>query len=215
MADRGNLWHLVRLFAQVRKRALTKAIGAAVDVKPAASVEEAVAATRDMLLDLGRIVPAQYLIAKDIAGAVGNRALSKLNDVTSALAGEIALGNSAFAFETKPLFYAPADELRQLAEKLQYHPNTNDYHQTFAAMFTASGVESRIVVSFHSVGKAFRGLVVAVCYFQVGDGPPAPLSDDVFRIGYQETATEVSKRYDKWLDDCLIKGLAEWRRTLV
>jgi len=34
-------------------------------------------------------------------------------------------------------------------------------------------------------------------------------------ITYQEKASEAQERYSKWLDDVLIRGLAEWRRTLV
>jgi len=215
LADEGDMSHLVRLFAQVQKRALTTAIGAAVEIRPAASVEEAVAAARDMLLDLGRIIPTEYLAAKDTAGFLANQTHLRFAEVTSKLKNEIARVNSSFEFRAVTLGGPPPNAIRQLAEKLRYDPNTNDYHQSVAAVFRASTVESQIVVSFHSVGSAFRGLVVAVGYFQVGGGPPVPLSDDVFRISYQEPRTEIETRYGKWLDDRLIKGLAEWRRTLV
>jgi hypothetical protein len=75
-------------------------------------------------------------------------------------------------------------------------------------------VASTIVISFHGVGAAFRGLLVAAGYFQAGDGFAVPLSDDVFRISYQESQEEIDARFDKWLDGCLIQGIAEWRRTL-
>ena len=80
---------------------------------------------------------------------------------------------------------------------------------------TAADITSRIVVSFHGVGAAFRGLLVVMGYFQVGDGPAVPISEDVFRISYQESANEITPRFEKWLDGCLIEGIAQWRRTLV
>jgi fido (protein-threonine AMPylation protein) len=215
VADRGDLSHLVRLFAQIQKRALTKAISKAVDIKQVTSVEEALAATRDMLVNLGRIIPAEYLKAKETAGVLVNDTLGKLSAVTSTLAQDISRANSEFVFQTMISRPAPANELRAIAEKLQYDPNTNDYYQSVVANFTSSGVVSRIVVSFHSVGAAFRGLVVAVGYFQIGDRPPILVSDDIFRINYQEPPGDTRKRYAAWLDECLIRGLAEWRRTLV
>lgn len=214
-ADGGNLWDLVRLFAQLQKRALTKAIGMAVETKPVRSVEDALAVTREMLVDLGRIIPAEYLKAKETAAALFNQTESKFGKVTTTLANDIARVNSSFAFRPGHFGNAPANELRVIAEKLQYDPDVRDYQQSPFATFTSGGVVSRIVVSFHSVGSAFRGLLVAVAYFQAGDGPPIPICDDIFRITYQEPTNDAAKRYSPWLDACIISGLAEWRRTLL
>ncbi len=220
-ADGGDLAILVRLFAQLQKRALTRAIGRAVDVKPVTSVEEALALTRDMLVDLGRIIPAEYLAAKETAGVLVNQTLQRLNTVTAALTKDVSRVSSEFVFRTGTLGPAvpggavPANEIKAIAEKLQYDPNTNDYHSSAVANFQARDVASKIVVSFHGVGSAFRGLLVAVAFFQAGNGPPTPICDDVFRISYQEPRDDVTKRYASWLDACLIRGLAEWRRTLL
>jgi len=213
-ADRGDLSHLVRLFAQIQKRALTKAITMAVEVKPVTSVEEAVAVTRDMLVNLGRIIPTQYLTAKETAKTLANQTLGRFEKVTGTLTNDIARVNGAFSFAAGTLGGPPVNELRAIAAKLHYDPNTNDYQQSPVANLISSGVTSRIVVSFHSVGSSFRGLVAAVAYFQAGDNLPIPLSDDIFRISYEEPRNEVQLRYTPWLEECLIKGLAEWRRTL-
>ena len=214
-ADQGDLSQLVRLFAQVQKRQLTKAIGRAVDVRPFASLDEALAATRDMLVDLGRIIPKKYLAAKAHAARLANIALSRLNVVTSRLRDEITVVDSTFAFSVGALGGAPANEIKGLAEKLGYDPNLNAHHHSVVATLKAGDVTSRIVISFQGVGAAFRGLLVAVAYVQVGDGAPVPICDDVFRISYQESEKEISGRFEKWLDASLIEGLAEWRRTLV
>jgi fido (protein-threonine AMPylation protein) len=215
LADQGDLSHLVRLFAQVQKRALTKAISKAVDVKPVASVEEALAATRDMLVDLGRIIPAQYLAAKQTAGVLVNQTLQRLEAVATTLSNDITRVNSAFSFQAANLGSAPVNDISTIAKKLQYDPNTNDFHRSIFLSLTHNSVAGKIVISFHGVGPAFRGLLVAVGYFQIGEEPPVPVCDDVFRISYQEPQAEAQKRYAKWLDDCLMRGLAAWRRTLV
>jgi hypothetical protein len=42
-----------------------------------------------MLIDLGRIIPAQYLVAKDIAKELVNRTYSRLGSITATLANDI------------------------------------------------------------------------------------------------------------------------------
>ena len=180
------------------------------------TVDEALAATRDMLVDLGRIIPAQYLMAKEYARSLSNFVLVKFNGITKRLSDEISRVSPTFVFTTvATLDQAPSNEIRSVAEKLKYDPNTKDFHQVVVLNLTAGDVTSRIVVSFHGVGAAFRGLLVAVAYFQVGAGDAVPISEDVFRISYQEPGNEIVPRFEKWLEPCVVEGIANWRRTLV
>ena len=214
LADQGDLAPLALLFSQVQKRALTKAIGTAVEVRRAETVDEALSATRDMLVDLGKIIPKQYLVAKSHTGGLVNRTLTKLNNVAARLSEEVTLVEPTFTFGAGTR-HVPSAEIQSIAEKLKYDPNVAVFHESVVITFKVGEVASRIVISFHGVGAAFRGLLVAIGYFQVGDGPAIPLSDDVFRISYQDVQDELLSRFDKWLDGCIIQGIAEWRRTLV
>jgi hypothetical protein len=186
-----------------------------VDIKPVNSVEEALNATREMLTDLGRIIPTQYLNAKAIANVLVKQTQDRFDSVTATLTNDITKVNSDFTFGVGDFREAPTNELHSLAEKLHYEPNTKDYHRSVVATLIAGSVASRIVVSFHSVGSGFRGLVVVVAYFQTDNGPAIPVSEDMFRISYEEPQAEIEKRYARWLDQCLIQGIALWRRTLV
>jgi Fic family protein len=214
-ADHDDLSTLVHLFSQVQKRALTKAIGRAVDIRPVASVEEALTATRDMLVDLGRIIPAEYLLAKEHAQNLANATNNKFGGIVSRLANDISRVDPGYVFSIGVLDQAPSNEIRPVAEKLKYDPNFSDYHRSVVLSLKSAGATSRVVVSFHGVGAAFRGLLVAVAYFQVGDGPAVPISEDVFRISYQEPWDLVLPRFQKWLEPCIVEGIANWRRTLV
>jgi Fic family protein len=214
-ADQGDLSPLVRLFSQLQKRALTKAVGKAADVKPVGTVEEALGATRDMLVDLGRIIPAQYLKAKESAGELMNATLTKFGRTAGRLRDDISRVDSTFAFSAGVFGEAPANEIDAVAAKLKYDPNINVFQQNVVLSLKARDIESRIVVAFHGVGAAFRGLLVAAAYFQTGKGSAVPVSEDVFRINYQEQLSELRPRFDKWLDDSIIEGIAHWRRTLV
>jgi hypothetical protein len=212
-ADGGDLSPLVKLFARLQKRELTHAIGRAADAKPVASVDEAVAVTRDLLVGLGRTIPPQYLEAKNSARRLAERAAVRLTDLAVALTREIA--GSDFAFGATNLNSPPDAELRFLTERLEYDPNPAEFSQNFALNLAAQDVTAKIVVSFHTVGAVFRGLIGVIAYFHAGSNLPVPLSNDIFRIDYKESYEELQQRFTKWLDDCLIKGLAEWRKTLV
>jgi Fic family protein len=214
-ADEGNIGYLVEFFSQIQKRALTSAIGRAVDVKPVSTLDEALEATRNMLVDLGRIIPVQYLTAKTLAAGLANIAQQRFNTVVAKLSADISVVDTTFKFGTGELGNAPTSEIKLIAQKLQYDPNTNDYHKDLVITLTKASVASTIVVSFHSVGAAFRGLLVAASYFRSGSGQPIALSEDIFRFSYQETAPDVNARFSGWLDSCLIRGLALWRRTLL
>jgi prophage maintenance system killer protein len=81
-ADSGDLQPLVHLFSVVQKRLLTKAIGLAIDVRPAKDVNEAIEATRDLLLGLGQIMPKdQWLRARAQAGRLAHALRNKLNEM--------------------------------------------------------------------------------------------------------------------------------------
>jgi hypothetical protein len=213
LADGGDLAPLVALFSRLQKRDLTRAIGRAVDAKPVSSVDEAVVVTRDLLVGLGKTIPPQYLEAKNSARRLAELAAVRLNSVAITLTREIA--GTDFAFGVAALGSPPAAELRFLAERLEYDPNPAEFSQNFALNLAAQGATAKIVVSFHIVGTAFRGLIGVIAYFQAGSDLPAPLSDDIFRIDYKESFAELEERFTKWLDACLIQGLAEWRKTLV
>ena len=212
-ADAGELADLVRLIAQLQKRALTKAIGMAVEARPARSVEEAIAATRDLLRDLGRVAPGDAIKATEIADRLAGVTFAKFEQLRAAFSADLGGINRQLMSGTDT-FIAPAEALRELAQALQYDPNTSGYQQSVVATFTSNGFPSQIVILFHAIGAAFRGVLASVGYFQSRGGPPIVICDDIFRISYQEPVEEAAKRYAPWLDACIIRGLAEWRRTL-
>ena len=214
-ADQGDISPVVQLFARLQKRSLTRAIGRAADVKPVKSVEEALAVTRDLLVDVGRIIPREYNKAKETAAALLQLTNSRLSGVANSLKNDVSQVNKDFMFGVGSFGGPPTKEINAIAAKLQYDPNTNDHHQSLVFSLEVKDAKSRIVVSFHGVGAAFRGLLVVVAYFQSGDRAAVPLSEDVFRISYEEPRPEIDNRYKAWLDQCIIKGLEEWRRSIV
>jgi prophage maintenance system killer protein len=214
-ADQGELSRLVDLFALLQKRALTKAIVKAVDVRPVATVEDAVMATRDMLVNLEKIPSKQQLRAKQIGDKLADTAQARLEALVTSLRQEIGAVNEKFFFSVELPGEPPIHELHSIGEKLKYTPNANLFHRSARVWLRAQAASGQITVSFHGVGAAMRGLLVAAAYFQVGDAEAVPISEDVFRISYHDSLEEIQPRFEKWLDAALIEGIAQWRRTLV
>jgi Fic family protein len=213
-ADGGDLSALVNLFARLQKRELTRAISRAVEATPVATIDEAVALTRDLLVDLKKIAPPEFAAARTSARKLYDATLTRITDLVKKLHSEIGHANRNFGFSIGETSISN-DVLRAFAETFKYLPNARDHSQNIQLNLSGQDATARIAVSFHTVGAAFRGLIAAVPYFQLGEDPLLPLSDDVFRIDYKEPYQDLEERYTKWLDACLIQGLAEWRKTLV
>ena len=212
-ADGGDLAPLMPLFSRLQKRGLTRAIGRAAENRPTGSFEEAVAVTSDLLAGLGRITGRRQLAAKENAAALFDSTQRRFDEAAMKLAAEITRGGSDFRFSRSILKDSPTDELRYLGRALKYSPNLADSSLGPVLNLSSPTMDARIVVCFHTLGAAFRGLIGAVAYLQAGSDLPIPLSEDIFRIDYQERIQELQPRFIKWLDACLIQGLAEWRKT--
>ena len=215
VADDGDLSRLAAMFARIQKRALTSAIAMAADTRPVSSVEEAIEVTRDMLLDLGNVFPPDYLSAKTTAKYLGMIAIRKLNSVVQQLSHDITRVNPDFdaaAGETTAIDL----DLAPVSAVNNYASNTSMYNVAPVLSLRAPGHSSKVVISFHGVGPVFTGLLAVVAYFKTEGIPGAiPLSDDIFRITHAEPLPEAEKRFSKWLDETLIRGFAEWRRSLL
>jgi hypothetical protein len=221
-ADEGGLFFLVGLFSEFQKRAFKRAIARAADIKPVTSVRDALDVTRDMLVSVGRIIRPEYFVAKQIADRIYDDTLRVHDETIAKLSADIAQINREFQFSRTTIGEGALHELQRLAVEsnraegqLGYEPNTTDYLQSSVINLTASGTTSRITVVLTSVGVTFKGVIAVLANFQIESGTIVSLFDEIFWIDYREPVDEVQKRYAKWLDDVMIKGLAEWRRTLV
>src|ERR1017187_4888011 len=214
-ADAGNLGPLVQFFSTIQKRYLTKAIGLAVDVRPASNVEEAVRLTSDMLVNLGRIIPKEWLEAQNSAGDLLNHALGRLNHVTGLLRDQLSTVDSTFTFVTVVLDRPPREALKTIPHNLLYDPDFNQYSKGVQLTLKTSKSASKMVIFFQGAGSSYRGILVVSGFFQEGENQPVPLSDDVFRISYEENLPELRKRFAPWMEACLVRGTALWRRTLL
>lgn len=178
-------------------------------------MDEAIASTRELLVNSGRIIPRDWLKAKEMAGgrlsALVQHRFERMLDL---LAHEIGSVNSAFRFSRTQLSAPLSPQTKVVAERLGYDPDFSQFDSSWAFRMEAPSGVTSIVVSFHGTGAAFRGLIVCSAFLQVGQNDPVVLCDDVFRVSYDEDPAKVENRFQSWLEPCLVKGIALWRGTL-
>lgn len=130
------------------------------------------------------------------------------------LTREIASVDGRFSFTVNHLGAAPP-ALKLIARKLQYDPDFTQHHNAWQFKFTSPAEQTVLVISFHGIGASYRGILAASAYCQVAGNEPVAISDDVFRISYEENPDEVARRFEAWLESCSVTGIAIWRRSLV
>ena len=109
------------------------------------------------------------------------------------------------------------------ARRLDYFANLRDYHEWVRlALVTESG-RSEILLSFHTVGRDFFGVVGAsMCFYRRTRSGGAgieqqivdlqPVSDELFELIYTENSEAAERRFAPWLEEALVMALDQWRR---
>jgi hypothetical protein len=192
---------------------LTKAVARTVEVQPISTIDEAVNATRNLLVKTGKIIPVDYLEAKTRAVELLNIGLSRLNPVVQKLTADVTRADAQFRFSLDSNLGLA--EAAKAVRSLDYEPNFETYKSALTMRLIAGEIQSRIAVAFFGIGPVFKGLLAAVGYFVHGTSEPILLSDDLFLISYADPPAEMHKRFEAWLEACIVKGLAEWRKTLL
>jgi Fic family protein len=189
-ADEGDLGSLVNLFARLQKRDLTKAIVYAAGTKPVSTLDDAIMVTKDVVVALQNLPAGAQVQIEKRATDLLRIARARLKETALKL----------------------AHELRAPAFKFGAHFSSLD-GPSAALILEASGGISRIVVDFGT--GAVGGPTRVGTKIEILSDRSVRLYDDAFRIDYLEPMDQLQPRFQKWLDDGIIRGLAEWRKTLV
>jgi Fic family protein len=227
-ADQGDLSELVALFSGLQKKAFVNALGLAEEALLQERVDQVIAAAKSAFQRRGEALRREWEKAKTVAGNLHSFACKRLEEVASRLSEEIGEYSAEYRFFTDsasqdgPRNYYFRRQIIDAARVLGYFTNTGEYRAwTRLVLDTESRAE--ILVSFHGIGQEFRGLIaVSACFFrreQIDEGERESsdftiLSDDVFQINYREEESRTRERFERWLEQCLLKGLEIWRKGL-
>jgi len=205
-ADDGDLRPLVSLFVESQRRSLIQANEIVWDVKPPRTIEEEIQAARDLLVSRGDIGVKDWLNAKDNANQLVVAAAQRLDAISNSLQKEIGSVSHGFAFQTG------SGQLSEIGDELGYSVSLTDYNRC-VRLHLVTGRKFQVIVSLHSVGPKFRGLIGAAVFLE-SDLERVLVPGGMFQTHYRESGGDALGRFLPWLDEALRNALSRWRRTL-
>ena len=226
-ADYGDLAPLVSLFVGGQRRAIIGAIQAIPDVpislkkkyetSQPQNAEEQIMAAHDLLILKGEIglTSTEWASTKGVAQQVFQSAFARFQQISQIFQREIG---------TRPGFRCQVNngnqgdttveqEFGKLKERYGYQPNFTEWSLWTRLLITAK-VESRIVLSFHSANRKYRGVVAGVLWYVQGNETPIALVDEFFQVNYKENVADAQRRFNPWLEQGLGRGFGRWRDQL-
>lgn len=228
-ADRGDLAPLVDLFAAAQRKAFVNALGIARDVLRASEhLDHMVAAIGDHFRKRDEDLAKNMVKAKNHAKNLWEEAGRTFADASTRLQEVIGSSPHRNAFDDE---CAPDDktgrrrwhrwQIIEAAKELDYFANTAEFAAWRRLGLETENGRSEIFLSFHAVGREYRGIVGASLSFyrkpETDEGHSRiedryTVGKELFQINYLESLEAVQARFDAWLDKHLLQALDLWRR---
>ena len=235
-ADTGDLRPLTELIGTIQKRSCRAALSAIGDVeREDARLEQMMDAIGEAFDGRDRFLRYETAYAKEIAQRLRVNAEAQFEEVRAGLEQRIDTAvadrqifvNTGHDHTEQRGWYRY--QVVDTARRLGYFANMRDYHEWVRIAFDTESGRSEILLSFHTVGRDYRGVVGASMGFyrrQRADGERADgegieqqvielqtVSDDLFQVNYKEDLEAAERRFGPWLEKALVMGLDQWRRS--
>ena len=226
-ADRGDLAPMVNLFAQIQKTTFIKVL----------SISETVLHDREPLRQMLEAVQdrlqTKQVHAKQQKQVVFTTASSLVQD-TSRRLREVADQLTPYLSAIDPNYGAYVSvsdasndfwfksQIVAVAKQLQYYADTGMY-RAWVRLKIKEVRNVDLVIAFHSLGYEFSGIAAALAYIEyrqhqeegdVSVEGPYTLANQVFQFAYTEPIDNVTERYGGWIEQVILAGLDQWRRSL-
>ena len=228
-ADRGNLTGLVEMFASTQRKAFVDALGIAREVlRSAEHLDQMVSAIGDHFRKRDTALARNMVRAKDHAdhlweqaGVTFARTSRQLGEAIRGLSERTVFDDFSAPRETSYRRRWHRAQIIKAAKDLGYYANIGEFSAWRRLVFETEAGRSEIVLSFHGIGREYRGLVGAsLCFFRKPETDEGhsmiedrhTVSRELFQINYRESLEAVEERFDEWLDKYLLQALDLWRR---
>ncbi|MGH8908323.1 MAG: Fic family protein [Egibacteraceae bacterium] len=226
-ADKGDLESLVTMVTALQRRAFVQALSVAdTAVKETERLEQVIRSIREEFVAKEQ-PPAQEEV-KRIADLVLQDARIRMQHVAGRLTEELQA-----VFPSDEFFADCADfvntrrdwhrwQVVEVARTIGYYANMRDY-AAWCRLVLKSGSQGEILLSFHSVGRDFRGIIAAsLAFYRREEMEPGsrqvtnltPVIDEIFQMNYRDDERSVRERFGAWLEAGLVRALQMWRRGL-
>jgi hypothetical protein len=211
-ADEGDLRPLVAMFVEAQRNALIQASEVAFDIKPISTAAEAISAVRDRLMQRGKLPLKEWLRAKTTAEKLVSFAMQRLSEIALGLSAEISSLGPGFSFNVTREQGIHDPVRMKMIEAVGHVPTLEEFNALLRLRLQV-GRSDYLVLSFHSLGPRFRGIVGVTAYLAIEGTEPIHI-ESAFQINYEEDLTAAEARFSAWLERVLVEGLKQWRRTL-
>ncbi len=229
-ADTGDIGPLTDLVGTMQKRACRAALSILGEVeREEARLEQMIEAIGEAFDSRDRGLREETARAKETAHRLWSVALDKFEEVVSGLESRIGRDGAdrrIFVIE------GTDDDIERrgwhrhqvvdTARHLDYFANLRDYHEWVRLAFKTESGRSELLLSFHTIGRDFRGVVGAsMCFYRRqagGEGATQQVielqtvSGELFQVNYKEDLDTAERRFVPWLEEALVMGLDQWRR---
>lgn len=230
-ADRGDLSSLVKLFAKSQKQAFLRSLGLSEQVLSEARQTKIIISSiadkfkqkrSDSIKDRCRKVEEFATSLFDIAS---NR-FHEVGDEIKLSVQNVVNNSQVFAIA------APASDYRsyyhryqviKIAKQLDYFANPRNYHAWIQLVIDVEKTSTILLLSFHSLGHEYRGLLVCTVCAYHRDGSEEgelnindiqSLTDSPFQFSYADEENNLRERFKTWLEEVILTGLEYWNKSI-
>ncbi len=229
-ADAGDIEPLIRLFGLIQKEWFLKALSISKDVKrDTERLEQTLASIHDDFSNRNVSVRKDHEQVKHLAQTLSTTACNKFKEVQFGLESGPAFNCSDRRVYSDYGLDSMVDrrcwyrkQVIDTAKHFGYWANSGSYHSWVRLVLATEAGRSEIFLSFHAIGREFRGVIGAtMCFFRKSISEEddkqimelQPTCQEVFQLSYKEEEAQLAKRFEPWLESALLFGLNQWRRS--
>ena len=226
-ADLGDLGPLIDLFARLAKKAFVKSLSISEKVlHDHEPVHQLIAAAAMRLKARFENQREKQNRVFEHGRELEKLAQRKLSETARELDKELKVFSDKYfatiensGDTTRHWFYK---QIIESAKSLGYFADTRTHH-TWIRLKIKEERQGEIVVSFHSLGVDFLGILAASAFMEYRDRSdegdveidgPYILCADVFQCAFNEGLDTVVRRFEDWLNEIVLVGLDKWRKQL-
>jgi prophage maintenance system killer protein len=228
LADAGDLAPLTDQFAAKQRSAFVAALGIGREVvQESERVDQVLASIGDMFAQRDAELLQEQQAAKSTADQMKALTEARFREVAHDLEQRLGRPDQRRAFyDAAP----PPDDRRdwhraqilEATHQFGYFAGFREYSAWVRMCIVTETGRAEVVVSFHSVGREYRGVIgVVMVFFRRSESDTGGrqatdiqvLGHESFQINYKEDPAAVGSRFARWLERGLVEGLEAWRRT--
>ena len=225
-ADLGDLKSLVDLIGALQRKAIREALSLTEDL---GAIDSILAEVRAKLSTKRRADEAEQMhqafqIADTLQSLTSNRLKQIAEDVNPAIR-EGDPRHKAYMYEgnrnsEKSKYHY--SQIVQCATILNYFANLR-FYQAWSALAIQQDQRAEILFSFHGIGHEASGVLGCSAVFyskettETGDHivrRVTPLAASPFEFNYLDDKTDAVRRFQQWLEACIISGLNQWKNVV-